>query len=191
MRGSTSHHLPVLQAGPLSPEASFVGDLEGDTASASGSQSLSCASASGSGSGDAELDAIKPDTDVDMEQKRDAMSPSPAFSRTRSASAGKGKGKAARPKLSIRSGGGAGAPHETPPMAINHSHPPTHAQNGLMSPPTPAPSPTPGRNGWWGTVPRGPMQALALGAEQRVGAGGLELDRGQEEGQGKVEFGAS
>lgn len=28
-------------------------------------------------------------------------------------------------------------------------------RNGLMSPPTPAPSPTPGRNGWWGTVGRG------------------------------------
>jgi hypothetical protein len=38
----------------------------------------------------------------------------------------------------------------------------------LMSPPTPAPSPTPGRNGWWGTVPRGPTN---------VGAGGEEPDR--------------
>jgi hypothetical protein len=31
---------------------------------------------------------------------------------------------------------------------------PTFDFKGLMSPPTPAPSPTPGRNGWWGTVAR-------------------------------------
>lgn len=45
----------------------------------------------------------------------------------------------------------------TPATAVETSETPSlqETQKGLMSPPTPAPSPTPGRHGYWGTVGRG------------------------------------
>lgn len=48
----------------------------------------------------------------------------------------------------------------TPATTAETSETPSlqETQKGLMSPPTPAPSPTPGRHGYWGTVGRGEVE---------------------------------
>ena len=69
----------------------------------------------------------------------------------------------------------------TPVTAVETSETPSlqETQKGLMSPPTPAPSPTPGRHGYWGTVGRG--EAEGSDGERRTRAKGKGKARGGDE----------
>ncbi|GHJ87607.1 hypothetical protein NliqN6_4009 [Naganishia liquefaciens] len=72
----------------------------------------------------------------------------------------------------------------TPATAAETSETPSlqETQKGLMSPPTPAPSPTPGRHGYWGTVGRGDAETAE--GERRTRVKGKGKARNGEEGSG-------